>query len=69
MPNAGRSGAKRITLFQLTDLSDGAALATIKVKDERARAIFKNLNARISRLQSAVIPNESDPYAQKFRGF
>ena len=40
-----------------------------KVKDERARAIFKNLIARISRLESAVFPNESDPYAQKFRGF
>ena len=48
MPNAGRSGEKRITLIQLSALSDGAALAAIKVKDERARTIFKNLIACIS---------------------
>ena len=35
VPNAGRSSEKRITLIQRSALSDGAALATIKVKDER----------------------------------
>ena len=38
-------------LIQLSALSDGAALATIKVKDERARTIFQNLIAWISRLE------------------
>ena len=69
VPFAGRSREQRITLIQLFVLSDGAALAAIKVKDERARTIFKNLITRISRLGNAVFPNESDPYAQKFRGF
>ena len=69
MPNAGRSGEKRIMLIQLSALSDGAALAAIKVKDERARTIFKNLIACISRVESAVFPKDSDPSAQKFRGF
>lgn len=64
MPNAGRRGEKRITLIQLSVLSDGAALATIKVKDERARTIFENLIACISRLEDAVLPNEPDPWAQ-----
>ena len=69
VPCAGRSGEKRITLIQLFVLSDGAALAAIKVKDEQARTIFKNLIARISRLENTVFPNKSDPYDQNFRGF
>ena len=69
VPCAGRSGEKRITLIQLFVLSDGAALAAIKVKDEQARTIFKNLIARISRLENTVFPNKSDTYAQNFRGF
>jgi len=69
VPNGGSSGEKRITLIQLSVPSDGAALAAIKVKDERARTIFKNLIACISRFEIAVFPEDSDPSAKKFRGF
>ena len=42
---------------------DESLLSDLKVQDERAREVIKDLLARINRLEQAVFPSESDPFS------